>query len=103
MLQPKQIPKTSLVVSEIPGVVAEGTPVELVQEGFVFTEGPVGTPDGGLYFSDPRVNRIYRLGCVPRFVEKERRPPLRHQGIRSGGNLRVFENLAQTLVAVDAP
>ena len=43
-----------------------------------------------------------RLGCVPRSVEKERRPPLRHQGIRSGGNLRVFENLAQTLVAVDA-
>ena len=42
-------------------------------------------------------------GCVPRFVEKERRPPLRHQGIRSGGNLRVFENFAQTLVAVDAP
>ena len=41
-------------------------------------------------------------GCVPRFVEKERHPPLRHQGIRSGGNLRVFENLAQTLVAVDA-
>ena len=41
-------------------------------------------------------------GCVPRSVEKERRPPLRHQSIRSGGNLRVFENLAQTLVAVDA-
>ena len=37
-------------------------------------------------------------GCVPRFVEKERRPPLPHQGIISGGNLRVFENLAQTLV-----
>ena len=41
-------------------------------------------------------------GCVPRSVEKERRPPLRHQGIISGGNLRVFENLARTLVAVDA-
>ena len=41
-------------------------------------------------------------GCVPRSVEKERRPPLRHQSIRSGGNLGVFENLAQTLVAVDA-
>ena len=41
-------------------------------------------------------------GCVPRSVEKERHPPLRHQSIRSGGNLRVFENLAQTLVAVDA-
>ena len=34
--------------------------------------------------------------------KKERRPPLRHQSIISGGNLRVFENLAQTLVAVDA-
>ena len=41
-------------------------------------------------------------GCVPRSVEKERHPPLRHQSIISGGNLRVFENLAQTLVAVDA-
>ena len=49
------------------------------------------------------INAYTLLGCVPRFVEKERRPPLRHQGIRSGGNLRVFENLAQTLVAVDAP
>ena len=41
-------------------------------------------------------------GCVPRSVEKERHPPLCHQGIISGGNRRVFENLAQTLVAVDA-
>ncbi len=34
-------------------------------------------------------------GCVPRSVEKERHPLLRHQSIISGGNLRVFENLAQ--------
>lgn len=40
---------------------AQGTPVELVRDGFVFTEGPVGTPDGGLYFSDLETNRIYRL------------------------------------------
>ena len=45
---------------------------------------------------------VWIVGCVPRSVEKERRPPLRHQSIRSGGNLRVFENLARTLVAVDA-
>ena len=50
----------------------------------------------------PRVRDVEESGCVPRFVEKERRPPLRHQSIISGGNLRVFENLAQTLVAVDA-
>ena len=34
--------------SGIAGVVAPGVAPELVQEGFVFTEGPVGTPDGGL-------------------------------------------------------
>src|SRR5262249_6524714 len=45
----------------IAGVVAPGVEPGLFQEGFVFTEGPVGTPDGGLYFSDIRPNRIYRL------------------------------------------
>ena len=62
----------SLAVPEIPGVVARGTTVELVQEDFVFTEGPVGTQDGGLYFSDLRVDRIYRLepsGEIRVFVE----------------------------------
>jgi gluconolactonase len=33
-----------------------------VQEGFTFLEGPVGTPDGGLYFSDIMgANRTLRL------------------------------------------
>src|SRR5262249_37047919 len=45
----------------IPGVVAPGAEPQLVQEGFVFTEGPVSTADGALYFSDIRANRIYLL------------------------------------------
>jgi gluconolactonase len=45
----------------IPGVLAAGAAVELVQEGFTFTEGPVGTADGGLFFSDIRANRVYYL------------------------------------------
>ena len=45
----------------IPGVLAPGAVPELVQEGFVFTEGPVGTADGGLYFSDIRANRTFYL------------------------------------------
>jgi len=45
----------------IAGVVAAGTAVELVKEGFQFTEGPVGTPDGGLYFTDVRASIMYRL------------------------------------------
>jgi len=45
----------------IPGVIAPGVEVELVQEGYKFTEGPVGTPDGGLYFTDNRANKILLL------------------------------------------
>src|SRR5215467_9679124 len=45
----------------IPGVLAPGVAPELVQEGYVFTEGPVGTADGGLYFSDIRVSKTYFL------------------------------------------
>src|SRR5262245_54727008 len=43
-------------------VVAEGVQPELVREGFIFTEGPLGMPDGGLYFTDLRdAQRIHRL------------------------------------------
>src|SRR5215831_9589668 len=45
----------------IPGVLAPGATPELVQEGYTFTEGPVGTADGGLYFSDIRVSKTYFL------------------------------------------
>ena len=45
----------------IAGVLAPGAVPELVQEGFTFTEGPVGTADGGLFFSDIRVNKTYFL------------------------------------------
>ena len=45
----------------IAGVLAPGAVPELVQEGFTFTEGPVGTADGGLYFSDIRVNKTHFL------------------------------------------
>ena len=47
--------------SAIPGVVAAGTQPELVQEGFMFTEGPLGTEDGGLYFNDNRASKTYRV------------------------------------------
>jgi gluconolactonase len=40
-------------------VVPPGTVIERVAEGFVFTEGPVWHA-GGLLFSDPNENRIYR-------------------------------------------
>ena len=48
--------------SGIKGIVAGNARPELVQEKFVFTEGPVGTADGGLYFSDIMgADKTYRL------------------------------------------
>ena len=48
----------------IPGVLAPGVVSELVQEGFTFTEGPVGAADGSLYFSDIRVNKTFHLDAA---------------------------------------
>ncbi len=55
-------------------VIAPDAKVQLVQEGFIFTEGPLGMPDGGLYFTDLRTaQRIYRMdahGKISVFREK---------------------------------
>jgi gluconolactonase len=54
-------------------VISPDAKVELVQDGFVFTEGPVPTSDGGLLFSDLRASRIYRLdlsGAISVFRDK---------------------------------
>lgn len=47
--------------SAISGVISADAKVELVKGGFKGVEGPVATPDGGLYFSDIPANRTYRL------------------------------------------
>ena len=56
------------------GVIAPDAKVQLVQEGFIFTEGPLGMPDGGLYFTDlQKAQRIFRMmadGAISVFREK---------------------------------
>jgi gluconolactonase len=48
-------------------------PVELVKDGFQFTEGPAWGPDQSLYFTDIPANRIYRFvpkdGVLDIFIE----------------------------------
>ena len=61
LLAISSLPALAQAPDGISGVLAPGTATELVQEGFVFTEGPVGTTDGGLYFSDIRVSKVYYL------------------------------------------
>src|SRR5439155_65163 len=58
------LPALAQTPAGIPGVVAPGVVSELVQEGFTFTEGPVGTADGGLYFSDIRVSRVFQMDAA---------------------------------------
>ena len=55
------VPVLAQAPGGIAGVLAAGATPELVQEGFTFTEGPVGTADSGLFFSDIRVSKTYRL------------------------------------------
>ena len=55
------LPAVAQAPGGIPGVVAPGVQAELIQEGFTFTEGPVGAADGSLYFSDIRVSKTHHL------------------------------------------
>jgi gluconolactonase len=52
---------TQLTQPEIRHVIRAGTRIELIKDGFHGLEGPVPTPDGGLYFSAIDENRIYKL------------------------------------------
>jgi sugar lactone lactonase YvrE/peroxiredoxin len=45
----------------IPGVVADGTPIIVLGEGFKGTEGPLGLPDGSFVFTETQDQRITRI------------------------------------------
>ena len=67
-----QPPATDTVAPGIPGVVAEGSVVEVIAEGFDGTEGPLGMPDGSLLFTETNANRINSIapdGTVSTFLE----------------------------------
>ncbi len=50
-----------LVAPAIDGVVAAGTPIVLIKEGFQGTEGPIALPDGSVAFTEAQINRITRI------------------------------------------
>ena len=55
------MPALAQSADPIKGVIAPNAKVELVQEGYKFTEGPVGTAKGELYFTDNRADQILLL------------------------------------------
>lgn len=56
----------------IAGVVAAGTPIKLIKEGFNGTEGPIALPDGSLIFTETTASRITKIsadGSISTFLE----------------------------------
>lgn len=56
----------------IADVVAAGTRIEFIKEGFEGTEGPIALPEGGFVFTETRANRITRIaddGSTSTFLE----------------------------------
>jgi gluconolactonase len=61
-----------LVAPAIPGVVATGTKIELIKEGFTGTEGPLALPSGEFVFTETQANRITKIaadGTTSAFLE----------------------------------
>lgn len=51
------------VTPAIDGVVAAGTPIQFIKDGFNGTEGPVSLPDGSLIFTETQANRIVKIAA----------------------------------------
>jgi gluconolactonase len=54
-------PATDTEAPAIPGVVAAGTKVTVIKEGFQGTEGPITLPDGSLIFTETAASRITKI------------------------------------------
>jgi gluconolactonase len=54
-------PATETVAPNIPGVIAGGTKVEVIKDGFQGTEGAIALPDGSLIFTEPAASRITKI------------------------------------------
>ena len=68
--RPNVPPPGSFTAPSIPGVVAAGTKIELVKDGFPRTEGPVGMPDGSVLVSGTdSIIKIDLAGNVSTFIE----------------------------------
>lgn len=86
----------------IPGVVAAGTRLEVVEEGFANLDGVVRGPDGALYFSDTGEGQTYEIrpdGTTEIFSDQNNGAT--GLGFDSKGRLIVLEGIGGRVVAID--
>lgn len=43
------------------GLVAQGAVWEKVADGYVYTDAPVGDPDGNVYYAEPIINQLFKV------------------------------------------
>jgi gluconolactonase len=75
--QPPQSPPTETVAPDIPGVVAAGTKVLVIKDGFQGTEGPITLPDGSVIFTETNAGRLTKIdkdGSTSTFLENPDSP-----------------------------
>ena len=98
-LQAAAAPQQAKPLEGIPNVVAKGEIVQLVKEGFAFTEGPVPTRDGGIYFSglltSDRVHRLAPSGEIT--VLREQANSAGGLAMNRGGELFAVETNAKRI------
>jgi gluconolactonase len=93
--QAQSAKSTEAVATAIPGVIAAGTKIELVKEGFKNTEGPVASPDGGVLFTENVTNKIFKVdpaGNVSLFLEDTK-----------GGNGLAFDSMGRLIATRREP
>lgn len=56
-----QPPLVETTATAIPGVIAAGTKITPIKDGFQGTEGPITLPDGSLIFTETQANRITKI------------------------------------------
>lgn len=69
---PPPPPATETVAPGIPGVVAAGTKVTIVKDGFQSSEGPILMPDGTTLFTEPGASKVHKIdknGTMTIFLE----------------------------------
>ena len=67
---------TETVATGIPGVVAAGTKVVIVKDGFQSSEGPIAMPDGSTLFTEPGASKVHKIdksGAITPFLENTNR------------------------------
>ena len=73
---PPAPPATETVAPGIPGVVAAGTKVVVVKDGFRSTEGAIVMPDGSVLFTEPGASKVHKIdkdGHITVFLEGTQR------------------------------